>query len=366
MFFSRLQLSQFRNFTQLNLQPTTGINLFIGANASGKTSILEAIYLLSFARSFRSSRLNNLINHSAVNLSVFGIFANQDGLTTRLALAKEKTSSNLVFSFNGKKPSSLAEISNFLPLQLINPDVFLLLDGAPQERRNFLDWGVFHLDSSFIEYWRRYAKALKQRNALLRFKKSSNLELQSWEQELSFSGARITVSRQAYLEQLQPFFTEYLALLLPEIKIEIKFSQGWDKSLSLDEYFLANRPKDLEQGFTQGGAQRADLRIYAEGFLAKEVLSRGQQKLVVSALKLAQAKLLQETTSKSCIFLIDDLAAELDAQHREVFCSLLEDLGNQCFITSVDADLVHCFKNKEELSVFHVEHNQVTPLDKAI
>lgn len=358
MHFSRLQLSNFRNFTQLSLQPAEQINLFIGANASGKTSILEAIYLLSFARSFRSARLNNLIQHTENQLSVFGAFTSSDGAPTRLGLVKNRAEAQLNFNLNSKKPSSLAEVSSFLPLQLINADVFLLLDGSPQERRKFLDWGVFHLDADFLNFWRRYARALKQRNNLLKIKRFSDLEMNSWENELSISGTEITAKRRAYLEELTPFFNRYLASLLPEIKVELSYSQGWDKNLSLADYLHQQQQKDLEQGFTQGGPQRADLRIYANKYLAKEVLSRGQQKLVVTALKLAQARLLQEKLNKSCIFLIDDLPAELDTQHQATFCQLLEDLGNQTFITSVDEQLIDYFSSETKRQ-FHVKYNQL-------
>lgn len=360
MFVTRLQLTNFRNFSQLQFEPSPSVNFFYGANASGKTSILEAIYLLGLARSFRSTRLNNLVSYQANSFNLFAKFSSSTNSQLNLGLQKNRQDKKLLVNFNGSKPSNLAEISTLIPLQLINPDVFQLLDGSPNERRKFLDWGVFYFDQNFFLNWQRFAKALKQRNALLRNKAYNSLEIAAWEQELSTTGTSITTKRKQYLQLLSPAFEYYLAKFGAELDLTLSFSQGWDKSTDLSDYLAANRARDAEQGFTQYGPQRADIKIYAAKYLAKDVLSRGQQKLVVSALKLAQAKVMQEELNKACIFLIDDLAAELDLTHQKTFCTLLTQLSNQIFITSVDKSLANHFSIIKNFKSFHVEPGLLT------
>lgn len=360
MHFNELQLSNFRNFSSLKLQLTPHVNFFYGANASGKTSILEALFLLGRGRSFRSTRLNNLITHDEASLAAITKFTLANGLSFNFGLAKQRTSKNLQAQLNGNKPASLVEISTLLPLQLINPDVFLLLDGSPAERRKFIDWGVFYFAPDFFAFWQRYVKALKQRNSLLKSRSFSKLEMEAWEAELATTGSQLTKQRQTYCDLLQPVFQKYLQEFLPNLDISLVFYPGWNTELELAEFFASNREKDLQQGFTLGGPQRADLRIYTSSFLAKEALSRGQQKLVVSALKLSQAEIMHTELAKECIFLVDDLAAELDAQHQEKFCSLLTKINSQILVTSLDKRLAKYFSTSD-LQMFHVKQNQLIP-----
>lgn len=354
MHFSQLQLTNFRNFSILKLQLAPKINFFYGANASGKTSILEALFLLGRGRSFRANRLNTLIAHEEASLAVVTKFFLANGLNYSFGLVKERSSKNLQAKLNGNKAASLVEISTLLALQLINPDVFLLLDGSPVERRKFIDWGVFYFEQDFVAFWQRYAKALKHRNLLLKNRKFSELEMQAWEAELALTGELLTQKRQDYCQLLEPVFKKYLEEFLPNLDITFQFYAGWNQADTLADFFAANRSKDLQQGFTLGGPQRADLKIYYGQYLAKDSLSRGQQKLVVSALKLSQAEVLQQHLGKNCIFLIDDLAAELDAHHQEKFCSLLANINSQVLVTSLDKSLAKHFPS-DNLEMFHVE-----------
>ena len=362
MTIQRIKLTNFRNISSAELSPSAGVNLLVGKNASGKTSLLEAIYLLSLVRSFRSKKINHLINHSADNFTVFAeIKAEEDAVYT-LGIQRNQQDAETEILFRGKKPAGVAELTAALPVQLINPDAFRLLEGSPKERRQFLDWGVFHVEPSFIHCWKRFQRALKQRNSLLRRGRIDLLELQLWEKELALNGELITSFRQNYLAQLKPIFADLLKRFLETQHFTLNFQRGWDKNLGLAEALIASRDRDREQGFTQAGPQRADIRVTINGYTAMEVLSRGQQKLVVSALKLAQGKLLSEKRNKQCVYLIDDLPAELDKQHRKIFCEVLEQQSGQVFITGVDANaLADGWQKPESISWFHVEHGQVSP-----
>lgn len=362
MTIQRLRLHHFRNLAPVDLQPAAGLNLIYGENGSGKTSLLEAIYLLSLVRSFRSKKLKHLVAHQASYFTVHAELRDAQGLHFPLAVQRQLASDETEIRLGGQRPSSIAELTAQLPVQLINPDAFRLLEGGPKERRQFLDWGAFHVEPGFIFAWQRFQRALKQRNSLLRHARIDPLELDLWEKEIAASGEEVTRYRETYLQQLLPLFEQLLARLSQLEGFRLNFQRGWDKSLSLAESLFQSRQKDSEQGFTQSGPQRSDLRVSFQGRSAIEVLSRGQQKLVVSALKLAQGRLLAAAGKKQCIYLIDDLPAELDQQHRQMFCRLLEEQGSQVFITSVDQSALQIdWKEPDRIHWFHVEQGQISP-----
>lgn len=362
MTIHRLQIKHFRNISAADLSPVAGINLFVGENGSGKTSLLEAIHLLSLVRSFRSKKLKNLINHQSERFTLFAQIKLLNQSLAPLGIQRAHQDEETEILFRGSRPSGVAELTSELPVQLINPDAFRLLEGSPRERRQFVDWGVFHVEHEFIHCWQRFQRALKQRNSLLRHGRIDTLQLQLWEKEIALNGEQMTFYRQAYLDQLKPLFNEVLQRFLAGQDLKLSFQRGWDKNTSLAESLETSRSRDIEQGFTQSGPQRADIRISVEGRPAMEVLSRGQQKLVVSALKLAQGELLTAAGKKQCIYLIDDLPAELDKQHRSVFCQVLEEQAGQVFITSVDQEaLAYGWQQPEKNAWFHVEHGQISP-----
>ena len=248
-----------------------------------------------------------------------------------------------------------------LPLQLINPDSFRLLEGAPKQRRQYLDWGVFHVEHRFLPAWQRLQKSLKQRNSLLRRGRIERSLLAPWEAEIVAAGEQIDGFRQAYLQQLKPIFEQTLAELVSLDGLTLSYFRGWDKERSLAEVLDSQFARDCALGHTQAGPQRGDLRLRLRGLNAAEVLSRGQQKLVVCALKIAQGRLLRQLDrQQDCVFLVDDLPSELDSAHRQALCRLLESLECQVFITCVDADsLSNCWQPDTPLSMFHVEHGHI-------
>ncbi|MBE0505138.1 MAG: DNA replication/repair protein RecF [Marinospirillum sp.] len=362
MTIHRLQIKNFRNIPSAEIHPVEGINLFVGENGSGKTSLLEAIHLLSLVRSFRSKKLKSLIHHEAERFTVFAQIRMLDFSLASLGVQRGTQDDETEILFRGVRPSGVAELTSELPVQLINPDAFRLLEGSPRERRQFVDWGVFHVEHEFIYCWQRFQRALKQRNSLLRHGRIDTLQLQLWEKEIALNGEQITAYRQSYLDHLKPLFEVLLQRFLEGQLLKLVFQRGWDKNISLAESLETSRSRDIEQGFTQSGPQRADIRISVDGRPAMDVLSRGQQKLVVSALKLAQGELLAVAGKKQCVYLIDDLPAELDKHHRSIFCQVLEEQAGQVFITSVDEEaLAYGWQQPEKNAWFHVEHGQISP-----
>lgn len=356
----RLSVTGVRNLQPVTLQPSPRINLIYGANGSGKTSLLEAIHLLGLARSFRSTRLQPVIQHGEQACTVFGEVSQPSGLSNSIGITRSKQADYQI-RIDGENVRSIAQLAETLPLQLINPDSFRLLEGAPKQRRQYLDWGVFHVEHQFLPVWQRLQKSLKQRNSLLRRGRIQRSMLMPWENELVTSGERIDAFRQAYLQKLKPVFEDILARLVPLDDLTLSYFRGWDKAKPLAQVLDEQFERDSQLGYTQAGAQRADLRLRCNGMNAVDILSRGQQKLVVCALKIAQGYLLKEHgAQQDCIFLVDDLPAELDMLHRKALCNLLEDLNCQVFVSSVDAESMRdCWKNDTPLSMFHVEHGQI-------
>lgn len=362
---TRLDIHNVRNIAEARLADLSPANILYGANGSGKTSVLESIHLLSAARSFRSYTARSVISHGAGHLTVYGevsSVAEARPVRERSLGVQRDRNGDADIRISGAPARSAAQLAAALPVLVLNSDSFDLLTGSPRDRRRFLDWGVFHVEHVFISVWQRYQRCIKQRNTLLRRGNIRDAELISWTNELAAAGESLTLSRQAYFSRLSRRFAEVIASVLPDgLPVTLQFRRGWDRDRPLVEVLNAGLVADLEQGYTHSGPQRADIRILAGDAPAADTLSRGQQKLVVSALKLAQGYLFaEEGGAEKCIFLLDDLPSELDDEHLRRICQEVEATRAQVFISCIDlADLRDVWKPPDPLSVFHVEHGQI-------
>lgn len=350
-----LRVQQVRNLADISFTPSAHINIIHGANGSGKSSLLEAIHILGLTRSFRTNKLRHLIRSGTDQCLVFAeVDAMATGTSQPLGVERSlEGASRMRYAGADIDLTTLAEL---LPIQVINSETFQILEGSPAIRRAFIDWGVFHTDPLFIRLWRGFKRVLKQRNSLLKYGKIDPSMRQIWDRELVTYSEQLNHLREDYLALLKPEFDQVLAGLLPNLEIELGFSCGWDQKRGLDAVLADNLVRDRKQGFTSAGPQRADLRVKADGHNAAERLSRGQKKIVVSALKLAQGALFYKLNSRACVYLIDDLPSELDDQHSRLFCSYLEKTSNQCFITCVDKTTLSEFWSQETQVSFHEIH----------
>ncbi|MCL7930816.1 DNA replication/repair protein RecF [Halomonas llamarensis] len=350
-----LNFQGLRNLAPVTMAPCARINVISGLNGSGKTSLLEGIHILGMGRSFRTRQLKHAIQQDTAQMTLFARLSGDPPST--LGVRRLRDQRELELRLKGNKNTRLAELAETLPLQLINPDAFRLLEGSPAGRREFLDWGVFHVKHDFLTLWKRARRALKHRNALLRRGRIAPYELDVWEHELANSGELMDQRRREWFSAFLPVFEDTLSTLLPMKGLTLHYARGWDKKRALADVLTSSRPTDQQMGFTQQGPQRADLRIKIHKQPAIEVLSRGQQKLVVSALKLAQGRFLESSVNRHCVYLIDDLPAELDEKHRQRFCELLEAMQCQAFITSVEPTaLNNRWLSGTTVQMFHVKH----------
>ncbi|EKO3488013.1 DNA replication/repair protein RecF [Vibrio fluvialis] len=353
---TRLIVQQFRNIKACDIQLSSGFNFLIGPNGSGKTSVLEAIYLLGHGRSFKSSLTGRVIQNECPELFVHGRFLTSDQFELPIGINKQRDGSTEV-KIGGQSGQKLAQLAQVLPLQLIHPEGFELLTDGPKQRRAFIDWGVFHTEVAFFDAWGRFKRLNKQRNALLKTA-SSYRELSYWDQELARLAENIDQWRSAYVEQMKSVAEELCRTFLPEFEITLKYYRGWEKETPYHEILQKNFERDQLLGYTFSGPNKADLKIKVNGTPVEDVLSRGQLKLMVCALRVAQGQHLTELTGKQCIYLIDDFASELDSQRRKRLADCLKATGAQVFVSSITesqvADMIEL-----NSKMFHVEHGTI-------
>jgi DNA replication and repair protein RecF len=360
MSLNRLTIHHLRNLSAVDIQPSPDINLIFGANGSGKTSILEAVHVLSLGRSFRGLKFKALINEHQPSLTVFGRVANGSD-TTPVGVSRSR-SGDSSFKAHGQPLNSLAELAGILPLQVINADAFLLLEGSPSVRRQFLDWLVFHVEPTFFTTWKAAQRCLKQRNSILRRDRIDPAELLVWQRELVEVSERLAKLRLDTFTVFKEVFFELVHDFVVAEGLTLSLHRGWDKDKPYADVLADTLERDTRLGFTGSGVHRCDIRIRINGLAAADILSRGQQKLLVCAMKITQGVVFAKMTGRCCVYLVDDLPAELDTEHRQLLVDWLDRLNTQVFITGVEQEALlqpWTDKTNREIKLFHVEQGQI-------
>lgn len=356
MTITQFSLQHFRNFPQLQIEPSPKLNIVYGDNGSGKTNLMEAIYFLGRARSFRTSHLHHLISHGQQAFICYGKICDQHNTLHNLGIRRQ--SHEQTIKIDGAHIQRASDLARILPLQMINNDVHHLIDGGPKIRRQFLDWGAFHLYPQFAQLMKNFRHCLKQRNAALK-KKWQRQDIQFWDKNLVEHAQQIDVLRREYLNQFQPELTALLedSFNLPQLKIS--YRSGWDKNLDYAEALASSWDSDIQRGITHCGPHKAELRLTSDNQSLKEVISRGQQKILATHFVLAQVMLYQNkdknTQRETLVLLIDDLPAELDKQFSAYFIKKILETNTQVFITATDYQLLD-IPRSVSAKVFHVEH----------
>ncbi|MDP6969171.1 MAG: DNA replication/repair protein RecF [Gammaproteobacteria bacterium] len=365
MSIKHLTVQDLRNLQQVDMQPDAGINIITGANASGKTSLLEAIHMLALARSFRSHRLASVITAGSSACQLFARIDAPGGGSIPLGMSRRLDGEHQI-RLNGETLRSTSELAMLLPVQVIAPAGTGLLDASPGARRQFLDWGAFHHDERFYGLWKQAQRLLKQRNSSLKCGTMEASVRASFEPALVRVSEQLDMLRKAYLEALEPLFFASLENIVVIPELNLSYYRGWNKDKSLVSVLDETLERDKQFGYTQRGPQRADLRFTVQGVNAAERLSRGQQKLVTIALRLAQGQLLSLCGQRRCLFLVDDLAAELDQNHLRQVCEQLVAIDSQVFVTAVKAsELLDVWPQGTSLAHFTIEQGKVVAGHKA-
>jgi len=357
MWLDRLDIRHVRNLAEVSLKLSPKFNIINGANGSGKTSLLESIYLLSCGKSFRTHRFSNI---PTKNADWMGIYAKLSGDSSRsIPIGLEYRDRKNIFKVDGNRLKKASELAAYLPVVVIHQESQRVFTQSPKYRRAFLDWGVFHVEQCFLSTWQNFNRSLKQRNAGLS-QRNQLSAIDHWNIELSENAKLIDVHRQQYLDKFIVLFNHFVKkLLVIDGEIKIDYKRGWPEKEDYLDVLRASLEKDRIMGYTQRGPHRADVSFKVNGTPLHEYVSRGQQKLLVCSLYIAQAALYSQVAERGSIFLIDDLAAELDANHVSNLLQVLDELDTQVFVTTPDEALLNS-DLLPEYKMFHVEHGGVT------
>jgi len=324
-----LAVANVRCIERAELQITPGLTLIWGDNGSGKTSLLEAAFMLGRGRSFRTRNNERLIRYGQPQLRVTGSVSRP--ITGAQRLGFEALRGGSTARIGGRPAESLAELSRAFAVAVIEPGVHRLVEEGGYRRRRWMDWAVFHVEPRFIDLWLRYTRALKQRNAAL---KAPGADASVWDPELARLGESIAESRARLMEQLEPYWRAVVAPLVG-LEVELHYQRGWTREHTLFEALAASRSRDEIRQLTHAGPHRADIAVRLHGRPARDVLSRGQQKLTAVAMTIAQLRLLRDVTDITPTLLLDDPAAELDGERLQRFIEQVAALRCQLVVTSL-------------------------------
>lgn len=355
MELTSLAVHHVRRIASAQMQVAGTSNVVHGANGSGKTSLLESIHYLATARSFRTSRAREVITRGEESLVVSGLLKDGSGREYRIGV--EKTTSSTRLKLNGENLSVASTVARLMPVLTFNTESHLLLDGGPSNRRALIDRLLFHVEQDYLDALKTYHRGLKQRNSLLR-RRAPIQQLAAFEQQLSDTAAGINQWRSDCVAKVNEFLRNSpLCNGIGELHLD--YRRGWPEGEALLESLERSRPKDYDSGNTSYGPHRAELRIRIDGNAAKSIVSRGQGKLIISAIISAQAHYLGQFAAEKPILLIDDLASELDRDARQRAVDSLLATKAQCFFTAIEAtDLPTGLIGASRL--FHVEHGVVS------
>jgi DNA replication and repair protein RecF len=363
MLITRLEARDFRLFGNVRLDPHPGFNLITGENGAGKTSLVEALHVLGRGGSWRVAQ-GLLARDGSQAWQVVGEIDDASGAPPQSLKVSWRDKETWIE--RGLGQMALAELVRWLPLQILDPGMHRMLEEGPGVRRRFLDWGLFHVEQRLMPAWTRARRALRQRNTVLREGGSARL-LAPWNRELAESAEQLSALRQAHVLDLEARSGNLLAALLPGELWQLHFARGWDAGRSYLEVLEASEERDRRHGQTMSGPQRAELRFYtrhagegqgaAEG--VKGRISRGQQKLLLVALVLAQCWIVAERSGRVPILLLDDFTAELSAEYQKRLLQALLEYPGQKFVTALEHP--EAVARDLDAGMFHVEHGALIP-----
>lgn len=357
MRLTRLQVDGLRCLQGVDLALTGDAVWLSGPNGAGKTSVLEAIALLGFGRSFRGRVGDGLLASGGGPLQVVANWTD--------ALGRERVSGLRHWGdrwearLDGVAQERLSSLAHSFPVLAHHPESSRWVNGPAEERRRLVDWLAFHVEPTFTEQSQRATRALRQRNSLLRSQAEAS-EFDFWETTLAEAAAAMTATRRAAVASLE----EALKRVWPELAgtaapPRLQWRPGWrEDAASLRDLLYLQRDRDRELGYTAAGPHRADLVLGRPFGVDSALCSRGQAKVLALALSLAQVDALQQWNGTHALLLLDDLRAELDPLHFDAVLGWLRARGGQTWITGTEAD-PQARTRLSPMQVFHVEQGRL-------
>lgn len=335
MYIENINIENFRCISNTEFNLSKDLNILYGLNGSGKTSILEAIHIISTGRSFLTSKIDSAISLQKDSFTIACKFFRKNQ-NNQIGIRKNKTGYDI--KVNQAPLFKLSALARNICLLNFHSTSIFLIEGEPQFRRRYIDWWLFHTDLNFIEEWSRYHRLLKQRNAALRSDISS---LKMWNYSLAESGEKINQSRKSAIDlltnEIYSIFSEYDF----SSKIVLKYHSGWSKEDSLLTAIERAQQRDIQHGFTSVGIHRSDIQISKHGKDVKELFSRGQKKFLSLLMLISIASAYKKFFNEVPIFMLDDLAAELDQEFRHEIINKIISFGGQVILTTLNKTDFH-------------------------
>ncbi|PKL95632.1 MAG: DNA replication/repair protein RecF [Gammaproteobacteria bacterium HGW-Gammaproteobacteria-8] len=350
MHICALAIHDLRNLESVQIEAGPGIHWLYGANGSGKTSVLEAIFLLARGRSFRSATLSPVIRDGARQARIVVRTA-----TPEHRLGVQRSAGEWSGRIDGRDCGRVSEFARCLPLVLVDPENHQLLEGPPAQRRSYLDWLMFHVEHGYLENWRRYQRALRQRNAALR-DSAGAATLDALEASMAAPAAAVDRCRAEWVAQLAAVLGDVQAEIgfrLPRLELAYRSPAALEGDYL--EQWQKNRERDRALAHTRDGPHRADLLVREAGRPVASRFSRGQMKLGALLLRLA-ALSLQQRRGQTPLLLLDDPVSELDRPHLTALLEWLPRQASQVWVTAVDPE------PSVESRMFHVEQGKIQPM----
>ena len=346
-----LEVRNLRCVAEASLEPAPGLNLLLGDNGAGKTSVLEAVHLLAHGRSFRGRVRDGLVRTGAEALEVFARW--DDGRTRKAGL--RHAGSRWEGRLDGAPVQQLGDLCAAFMVVTFEPGSHALVSGASENRRRYVDWGLFHVEPGYLATWRRCSRAQKQRNSRLRAR-GGDRQLEAWDSEMAEAGELVTQHRQRYLDRVTADIVATSAALAPGLGAPtLAFNPGWRRQeMPLADALLVARDRDRQAGHGTVGPHRADWRLGFAAMPAGEPLSRGQGKLAALACLLAQAADCARRQGHWPLIVLDDLASELDRRHQATVAAHVAATGAQWFVSGTEAPA-----GLRAAATFHVEQGRV-------
>lgn len=332
MTVSTLALKNFRCYEHYQIEADPNLNLIIGSNASGKTSLLEALYVISHGKSFRTHRIEPLIHTGA---SYYQIVCHYDDAHNNPhVIGIRRNKQELIAKHDGKLIKTQAELAQQIPTQIIDPNVASLITKGPSIRRSYLDFVLFHVKPQYWQVWKDFTKLIQQRNSALR-KKVATKVLSSFDQGFIVQAERLSELRESvFNNDLKPILEKYIRYFLPTLNAELIYSKGWSTP-SLQEALDKSKTRDQQYQNTHYGPHKADINIQQKKTPIIHQISSGQQKLFAIAMMLAQVDIINQKTKKGCMLLMDDIGSELDATNQSKVIEKAHATSAQLWLTSL-------------------------------
>ena len=351
MILKSLVIQNLRSINKLNMTFEPGINLIYGENGKGKTSILEAIYILSISRSFRSHFLRSIITEGESNIKIIGKI--KDKTNSNLKIEYYKLNNNKRIKINEKKINNLSELLGVFPVTVLSPEDIDIIH-SNKKKRDFFNRILCHTNKVYLNVLQQYQLTIKQRNSLLQ-QKADFSYLKVWDEKLSSLGYKIWEARKDFFNDFIPIFENLWKELNCDFTAQIKYNI--QQALLKNEYYqvlIDNINKDIKRGYTTTGPHKDNIDLFFNNMAIKDCGSQGEKKLFLVVLKITESIYISTKMKNEPIILLDDLFAMLDKNRGLKILNLLTN-NFQIFITTTDANAETYFPNKENLNFIKLE-----------